>query len=81
VADKTWICDEPRVRMKFQCHNLVVFRCTIVERAIGEQRDYAVGISFRLIPHHKSMLCRRLLGDFWTSFPIDMCRTGISIDA
>jgi hypothetical protein len=60
------ICDEPRVRTRFQCHNLVILCCTIVRHAIGEQRGYAVEISFGLVAHHKSMLCKSLLGGFRT---------------
>jgi hypothetical protein len=75
------ICDEPRVRTRFQYHYHVVLRCTIVGHAIGEQWGYDVRILFELIAHHKSMLCQPLLGWFRTSFPIDMCRAGISIDA
>jgi hypothetical protein len=74
------IYDEPWVRTIFWYHNPVILRCTIVGRAIGEQRDYAARISFGLVAHHKSMLCRSLLGRFRTSFPIDMCRARISID-
>jgi hypothetical protein len=60
------ICDEPRVRTRYRCHNSVVLRCTIVGRAIGEQRSYIAEISFGLIAYHKSMLCRPLLGEFRT---------------
>jgi hypothetical protein len=60
------ICDEPRVRTRFQRHNPIVLRCTIVKRAIGEQQSYAVKILFGLMVHHKSMLCRSLLGGFRT---------------
>jgi hypothetical protein len=60
------ICDESRVRMRFWCHNSIVLRCNIVGRAIGEQRGYAAEILFGLIAHHKSMLCRPLLGGFRT---------------
>jgi hypothetical protein len=60
------IYDESRVQMRFQCHNLVVLCCTIVGCAIGEQWGYAAEISFGLIAHHKSMLCRALLGGFRT---------------
>jgi hypothetical protein len=59
------------VRTKFRCYNLVVLRCTIVGRTIGEQRGYGAGISFGLVAHHKFMLCQPLLGGFRTSFPID----------
>jgi hypothetical protein len=41
------ICDEPRVQTRFWCHNPVVLCCTIVWRAIGEQRGYAAKISVR----------------------------------
>jgi hypothetical protein len=58
------ICDEPQVRTRFQCHNPIVLRCTIVRRAIGEQRGYAAKILFGLIAHHKSMLYQPLLGGF-----------------
>jgi hypothetical protein len=60
------ICDEPRVRTRFRCRNPVVRRCTIIERAIGEQQGHAIKISFGLIAHHKSMLCQPLLGGFRT---------------
>jgi hypothetical protein len=59
-------CDEPQVRTRFWCHNLVVLCCTIVGHAIGEQQDYAIGILFGLVAHHKFMLCRPLLGGFRT---------------
>jgi hypothetical protein len=59
-------CDEPRVRMIFWCHNLVVLCCTILGRAIGEQWAYVVGISFGLIARYKFMLCRPLMGGFRT---------------
>jgi hypothetical protein len=60
------ICDEPRVRMRFQCHNPIVIRCTIIGRAIGEQRGYTAKILFRLIAHHKFIFYRPLLGRFRT---------------
>jgi hypothetical protein len=60
------ICDEPRVRTRFWCHNPVVLRYTIVGCAIGEQRGYAAKILFELIAHHKSMLCQPLLHGFRT---------------
>jgi hypothetical protein len=60
------ICDEQRVRMRFWCHNPVVLYCTIVRHVTGEQRGYAAEISFRLIAHHKFMLCRPLLDGFRT---------------
>jgi hypothetical protein len=66
VADRDGIYDEARVRMRFQCHNLVVLYYTIVGRAIKEQRGYAVEILFGLVAHHKSMLCQPLLGGFMT---------------
>jgi hypothetical protein len=62
------ICDEPRVRMRFQYHNLVVLYCIIIGRAIGEQWGYAARILFELIAHHKSMLCWPLLCGF-TTYP------------
>jgi hypothetical protein len=65
VTDRD-ICDEPRVRTRFRCHNLVVLCCTIVGRVIREQQGYAAGISFGLVACHKSMLCRPLLGGFRT---------------
>jgi hypothetical protein len=65
-ATERGICDEPRVQMRFRCHNLVVLYCTIIGRAIREQRGYAIGILFGLIAHHKSILCRPLLGGFRT---------------
>jgi hypothetical protein len=52
--------------MRFRCHNSVVLRCTIVGRAIGEQRGYAAKILFGLVAHHKSMFCRSLLDGFMT---------------
>jgi hypothetical protein len=52
--------------MRFQCHNYVVFCCTIVRRAIREQWGYAAEILYKLIARHKSMLCRSLLGGFRT---------------
>jgi hypothetical protein len=58
------ICDEPRVRTRFWRHNPIVLCCTIVRRATGEQRGYAAEISFELMGHHKSLLCRSLLGGF-----------------
>jgi hypothetical protein len=60
------ICDEPRVRTRFQCHNSVVLCYTIIRRAIGEQWDYVVKISFRFVAHYKFMLCRPPLGGFMT---------------
>jgi hypothetical protein len=60
------ICDEPRVQMRFRCHNPIILCCTIVGRAIGEQWSYATEISFGLIAHHKSMLYQLLLGGFRT---------------
>jgi hypothetical protein len=60
------IYDESQVQKRFRCHNLVVLCCTIVGCAIGEQRGYAVRISFGLIAHHKSMLCWPFLGGFRT---------------
>jgi hypothetical protein len=55
LATKRGICDEPRVQTRFWWHNPVVLRCTIVERAIGEQRGYAAKISFGLVARHKSI--------------------------
>jgi hypothetical protein len=66
VGDRACYCDEPQVRTRFQCHNPVVLRWTIVEHAIGEQRGYAAEILFRLVAHHKSILCQPLLGRFRT---------------
>jgi hypothetical protein len=65
-ATECGICEEPRARMRFRCHNPVVLRCTIVECAIGEQRGYTVKISFGFVAHHKTMLCQPLLGEFRT---------------
>jgi hypothetical protein len=70
--------------MRFRCRNPFVLHCTIVGRAIGEHQGYAVKISFRLVTHHKSMLCRSLLGGFMTypflytcvgSWYLEMCGT------
>jgi hypothetical protein len=63
---KHGICDEPRVRMRFRCHNPVVLHFTIVGCAIGEQWGYVAEILFGLIAHHKSMLYRPLLDGFRT---------------
>jgi hypothetical protein len=52
--------------MRFRCHNPVVPCCTIVGRAIGEQRGYAAKILFELVARKKSMLYRPLLGGFRT---------------
>jgi hypothetical protein len=57
------ICDEPRVQMRFRCHNLVVLYCTIVGCAIGEQWGYAAGISFGLVARTKSYFCVLFLID------------------
>jgi hypothetical protein len=65
-ATEYGICDEPQVRTRFWCYNPVVLCCTIVKHAIGEQWSYAAKISFVLIAHHKSMLCRPLLSGFKT---------------
>jgi hypothetical protein len=65
-ATERGICDEPRVRTRFRCHNSIVLRCTIVGRVIGEQRGYATEISFGLVARHKFMLCQSLLGGFRT---------------
>jgi hypothetical protein len=56
-ATERGICDQPRVQMRFRCHNHVVLCCTIVRRAIEELWGYVVEISFRLVAHHKFMLC------------------------
>jgi hypothetical protein len=61
---KYGICDEPQVRIRFRCHNPVVLCCIIVKCAIREQQSYAAKISFELIAHHKSILCRPLLDEF-----------------
>jgi hypothetical protein len=66
ATNQRGICDELRVRTRFCCHNPIVLHCTIVGRAIGEQRGYAIEISFGLVAHPKSMLCRPLLGGFRT---------------
>jgi hypothetical protein len=66
VDERAWYCNEPRVRTRFWYHSHVVLRCTIVGRAIGEQRGYAIEISFRLVARHKSMLCRPHLGGLRT---------------
>jgi hypothetical protein len=60
------ICDEPRVRMRFRRHKSIVLCCTIVRHTIEEQWGYTTEISFGLVGHHKSMLCRSLLGGFRT---------------
>ena len=65
-ATERGICDEPRVRTRFRRHNPIVLCCTIVRRAIGEQRGYATKILFRLIAFHKFMLCWPRLGGFRT---------------
>jgi hypothetical protein len=65
--------------MRFWCHNPVVLRCTIVGRAIIEQRV--------MLPkfHSDSLLITNpcFVGHSWVglSFPIDMCRAGVSKDA
>jgi hypothetical protein len=65
-ATERAICDEPRVRTRFQCHNPIVLHCSIVGHAFEEQRGYAAEILFKLIARYKSMLCRPLLGGFRT---------------
>jgi hypothetical protein len=81
------ICNEPRVRTRFWCHNPVVLCCTIIVRAIGEQPVYAIKILFGLVARHKCMLCRSLLGGFrsypflWTCVGLWYLETRGSYDA
>jgi hypothetical protein len=69
-----------KCEQNFDVITLLLSIAPLLACAIGEQWGYAALISFGLVAHHKSMLCRPLLGGFSTSFPIDMSRAVISID-